>query len=271
MARLSFTLLLLACGTPVPALASPTADAGIAADSDELDREAKLAEFKAILARYPDDPDANFNIGVAYQLKEQPELALPHFETALKADQDDWHSVAKLVQVNQALGRLEARDRWRDRLLVLYREGKVLYPDAQPAPVYCRDQFRVEKFWVMVLEHFELIGRRAVRYTFDVLAKPGTPPPLRSISLGSYDFDQPGALRRGDISPGERLFHLDGYWPDNSHATYGFYGNEPSYDVVRKRVLAILESPASERRLTSSETVVSPGTANVFLFPDGGK
>jgi len=186
-------------------------------------------------------PDANFNVGVIYQLKEKPALALRHFQTALKADADDWHSVAKLVQVNQALGNLEARDRSRARLLALYQANKVVYPDGSVATVYCRDQFPIGKYWVMALESFELIGPRAVRYRFNILSKPEGGQDLRSITLGSYAVEQPGALQRGDIGPGERLFHLDGAWPNGTQVRYGVFRNEPDYDVLRKKVLALLQ------------------------------
>jgi tetratricopeptide (TPR) repeat protein len=242
MARLAFPLLLLlANGILGQAHAAPTGDAGMPADNDQQDRDGKLERFKAILARYPADPDANFNVGVIYQLKEKPALALRHFQTALKADADDWHSVAKLVQVNQALGNLEARDRSRARLLALYQANKVVYPDGSVATVYCRDQFPIGKYWVMALESFELIGPRAVRYRFNILSKPEGGQDLRSITLGSYAVEQPGALQRGDIGPGERLFHLDGAWPNGTQVRYGVFRNEPDYDVLRKKVLALLQ------------------------------
>jgi hypothetical protein len=36
------------------------------------------------------------------------------------------------------------------------------------------------------------------------------------------------------------MFHLDAYYPDNVHETYGFYEGEPSYEETRELVLSIL-------------------------------
>jgi tetratricopeptide (TPR) repeat protein len=219
--------------------------------------EKQLEEMLEAVKADPGDADAQFNLGLVYQLQEKPELAAPHFEAALKANPEDWHAVAKLVQVNQALNLLPARDAWREKLLAMYRAGKVVNPKMDS---YVRDQFRFDKYWVAVLEFFELTGPRAVRYSFEVLASPQKPDALRVISLGSYDFDQPLAHSSGTIGPNDRLFHLDGYWPDGSHATYAFYKNEPGYDGIRKYVLAILgnEPGTAPRSTTTPHLTTTP-------------
>jgi tetratricopeptide (TPR) repeat protein len=239
MARLPFLFLLCVCAVPGRALASPAADAGTPEDTDAQDRDAKLERFKAILARFPKDPDANFNIGILYQLKEEPQRALPHFETALKADKEDWHSLARLVQVNQALGKLKARDRSRARLLALYRAGKVVYPNAQVATVFSRDLFRLGKYWVVALESYEPAAQHGTLYSFEVLSKPEAGQKLRTLTLGSTE---PAALPRTDGGTKERLFLLVGHWPDGTQVPYRVFDNEPTYDALRKEVLAILSS-----------------------------
>jgi tetratricopeptide (TPR) repeat protein len=232
MPRLSFTLLLLlAPGLSTRSLASPASDAGAPVDSEAQDRDDKLLTLKAILARYPKDPDANFNIGVLYQLKEQPERALRHFETVVKEDPEDWHSIARLVQVNQALGKLKARDGWRSRLLTLYAQDKVVYPNAQVATVFCRDQFRLGSTWVMALESYAPRGPRPVRYSFEVLSKSEGGQKLRTLTLGAAPSPDAGTS-----------FHLVGHWPDGTDVTYRAFASEPSYDAVREAVLAILRS-----------------------------
>lgn len=187
---------------------------------------------------HPEDPDAHFNLGLAYQLEGKNAQALPEFEAAVSLAPDDWHSVAKLIQINQALGQLGERDRRRTQLLEMYRAGKVVNPKMD---VFCREQTVVGKNRVMVMESFELKGDRAVRYTFNVIPDDGTTTtPAFLISLGSYEWDQAVWRREGKLGPGERVFHLDGYWPDGSHATYGFFKGEPSYDDVRKIVFELL-------------------------------
>ena len=44
----------------------------------------------------------------------------------------------------------------------------------------------------------------------------------------------------GSIGADERLYHLDGYGPDGSHYTFGFFESQPKYDVVREMALEAL-------------------------------
>lgn len=49
------------------------------------------------------------------------------------------------------------------------------------------------------------------------------------------------ATRKPKPKEGERLFHLDGYFKNGGHATYGMYFPEPTYDETRAFVVKILE------------------------------
>jgi hypothetical protein len=94
----------------------------------------------------------------------------------------------------------------------------------------------------MAFEHFELKGERALRYVFSILDATGQAEDWR-ISLGSYNFTNNVWRETTKPTPkeGERLFHLDGYFKGGSHATFGMFAPEPTYDEVRARVIKILE------------------------------
>ena len=92
----------------------------------------------------------------------------------------------------------------------------------------------------MVFEHFELKGERALRYAFEII-DPEKGKSKYRISLGSYEPTTQFARETGQIGKNERMYHLDGYYPDGVHATFGFFTKEPSYEDTRKSVIAILQ------------------------------
>lgn len=184
----------------------------------------------------PSDTQNTYNVALHYQLNGNPKRALELFERVAKTDPNDWHTLSKLVQLHQALGDLPARDRRRAEVFKLYKAGKT---DAK-RPEFCREQFELEGQRVMVFESFELQGERAVRYSFRVVALPAEKL-SRVISLGSYDFTTQYMRESGQLKPNERAWHLDGYFPDNSHDTYGIFTKEPTYEETRAMVVEVLE------------------------------
>ncbi len=183
----------------------------------------------------PRDTQAAYNAGLHYQLTGNPKRALELFEKVAKADPNDWHTLTKLVQLHQALGNVAERDRRRAEVMKLFREGKT----DPKRPEFCREQFELKGQRVMVFESFELKGERAVRYSFRVVTLPGEKV-ARVISLGSYDFTTNYMREKGDLKPDERAWHLDGYFPDNTHETYGIFTKEPTYEQTREMVLEVL-------------------------------
>ena len=143
-----------------------------------------------------------------------------------------------MIQEYQALGKTKERNAQRDALLALRKKGKIESLDQKE--LYCRDQFSVGTNRVMTLEYFDLKGDRAVRYSFMVLDATGKKNMFK-ISLGSYDYMTKFLRAKGDLKKNERSFHLDGYFPDGEHRTYGFFTGEPEYDSVRVMVIEILE------------------------------
>ena len=59
------------------------------------------------------------------------------------------------------------------------------------------------------------------------------------VSLGSY----PGtnevwrATHKPKPKKGDRVFHLDAYYPNRAHSTLGFHFPEPGYDQTRAMVV----------------------------------
>jgi tetratricopeptide (TPR) repeat protein len=246
---------------PAPAAAVPQ-PAASETDADTCIKEAEalmdkgqyaeaLAAFRKALGVRPDDPALQYNGGLAAYLAGEFTTAAELWERLRKADPADWQVRAKLVQAYQALGKLDARDVARKELFALRASGA----DAELAEqaFYCRDQFETAGQRVMVFEHFELKGDRAVRYAFVVLGADGEEE--FHISLGSYESTNRFWRQTTQPPPdeGQRLFHLDGYY-SWGHATYGFYSPEPSYDDVRAAVEKILRKESKP----VSKSVVQP-------------
>ena len=166
------------------------------------------------------------------------EKALAHFERVVRIDTGDWRALAKTVQLYQVLGRNDERDLARKKLLVLRREGNTA--DLVATNEYCRDRFEVGKTAVLAMEQFGLEPPRYQRYRFYILdAVRGKA--LWEISYGSLQRTTEVARELGQIENDERIYHLDGYWPDGKHATFHMAGGELSYDEVRKLVVDVLE------------------------------
>jgi tetratricopeptide (TPR) repeat protein len=241
---LFFTILLVA-SFQVTTAQDPVARAEKAFESaNEKMEQRKFAEalklYQEALKGLPNEPTVYFNGGMAaYQAKDFVE-ATKMWKRTKELDPLDWHARAKLVQAYQAQQKLPERDAERTELFELWKSGKS--EELKAEIHYCRDQFEVKGKKVMVFEHFELKGDRALRYVFSVLNKKEDDEEWR-ISLGSYNLTN-SVWRMNKQPPpkeGERLFHLDGYWPTGSHATYGMYFPEPTYDETRSRVIQILE------------------------------
>ncbi|QQS42884.1 MAG: tetratricopeptide repeat protein [Acidobacteriota bacterium] len=212
-----------------------------------------LEQYEIALKIVPEEAAILFNAGMAAFATKKYESAETHWSVLKKIDPSDWHVRAKLIQTYQALGELEERDKERTELFEMKRTGKNAELNEQIE--YCRDQFEAGGKKVMAFELFELKGSRALRYVFSIMNEAGDGEEFR-ISLGSYDLTN--SVWRATTKPtpkeDERLFHLDGYFP-SSHATYGMFFPEPSYDDVRTMVINILE----KKEGPVSGTVYNPG------------
>lgn len=215
----------------------------------ELRGEAEaLDRFMKVLEIDPAHADAAYNAGTISQNAGNYEQALGYFNVVVSSNPDHWGARTKVIQLYQALGEYDLRDQARDELLDLRRRGEV--EDLAMATHYVRDQFDDRDKHVVVLEYFDLEGMTPMRYIFEIFDASSGKKQMQ-ISLGSYVFTRTIAKEQG-VDDADQLFHLDGYWPNGSHATYGFFIPEPTYDTVRKLVLEILDdklSPVSSLHL----------------------
>ena len=222
-----------------------------------------LARYREGLQHFPSDPALLYNASTAAIIVGDFQTAAPYLKQLVGLYPEEWQSRAKLIQTYQALGDLKARDTHRALLFDLRKRGggeDKERPEMSLArqEVYCRERLEVAGKKVMVFEHFELKGPRALRYAFVVLDEAGERESYR-ISLGSYDATNGlwAELNKEKARQG-RLFHLDGYFRDGSHATYGMYHPEPSYDEVRAVVIKILEG---QKNPVSTSTPGRPAPA----------
>lgn len=209
--------------------------------------DAALAKYQQILAIEPDAPGPLYNGGLAAFIGKNYEEALRFWKRLKEIDPADWQLRTKLIQTYQALGLTEKRDAERGELFKLRAEGNI--GELRDAEYYVREQAEFSGRRVMVFEHFELKGDRALRYVFYILGDDGKPE--FRISLGSYETTNRIWKELEKRGANERLFHLDGYFP-NGHATYGMFTREPTYEETRQMVLKIL---AGEKNPISSSTV----------------
>lgn len=197
-----------------------------------------LARYREGLVIAPTHPGLLYNAGLAAYLSNDFTAAAELWRRIRELYPEDWQTRTKLVQVYQALGNLEARDEERAALF----ERRKLGGDEglTKEEFYCRDQFEMGGRKVMAFEHFELKGSRAIRYRFAVMDPAGKQRDFR-ISLGSYEAMNSFLGAAGRLKEGERVFHLDAYYQNGAHLTFGFYTPEPSYDEVKRLVIQILE------------------------------
>ena len=208
----------------------------------------------------PGSASASYDLGLLHQSRKHHEAALHWFQRAATANPGDWRTIAKLVQVFQALGRTAERDRARAKLLDLHRSRAVEKAE------FCREQFQEGRYSIMAFERFELAGEWSVRYRF-VLADETSSRPERVVALGSYRVTTELARLDSVVGRGERILHLDGYGPGMEHQTFAFYQREPPYEEIRERVVEI----ARNTRQPISATIVSPGGVALSYLPDSAQ
>jgi tetratricopeptide (TPR) repeat protein len=201
-----------------------------------------LARYKEAATRLPNDPAILWNGGTAAFFARDYATAIDWWNRLKTSEPNNWRVRAKLIQTYQAAGRKPERDAERRSLIALRNGGTI--KDLAAEERFCRDQFFHADKQVFAYEHFDLSGERALRYNFLVFT-PGKDTLDFRVSLGSYKTTNDIARELGEIKPGQRLFHLDGYYENGrAHKTFGFFNTEPTYDTVRSQVLRILDGKA---------------------------
>ncbi len=201
---------------------------------------AAVTNYLAALEILPEDPSLLYNGGFAALLNKDASTAAKLLSRLKKVEPDDWQARAKLIQAYQILGNTQERNRERDELFALKKSGSV--KELNQHIQYCRDRFEAGGKSILAFELFEFKGPRGMRYVFSVL-NDGRGTEEYRISLGSYDTTN--SIWRETTNPkpkeGVRLFHLDGYFPNGGHATYGMFPGEPTYEETKRMVVEILD------------------------------
>jgi tetratricopeptide (TPR) repeat protein len=193
--------------------------------------------FLKALTIDPDQGNIAFNAGQCCQNLGRHKQALGHFLTATRLDPADWNAITKTIQEYETLGMEEERDRARDVLYRLRKKGKI--ESLNKANLYIREQFECGDKKIFVIEYFEMKGSMAKKLSFNI-KKRKTGKLLYKVSLGSYDFTNTMAKISGELSEGNRIWHLDRY-TGKKHTTISFFDGEPPYDVVRSLVVEVIE------------------------------
>ena len=203
-------------------------------------------ELNAALKENPENRSALYNLGLLNYLDGAAEESIDPWIKLESLEPNDWQLKAKIIQAYSASGQKEERELRIKELRRLRSSGK--FPDLSEATFFIRDQFQAGEFYVHVFDYYDMnaewrMGPIAWKF---YLTKDGEDVE-RFISLGSYDSTTQIAREMGDIGEDDRIYHLDEYWSDGSHATHGMYKNKPGYDPIKPKVVQILKGEASPR------------------------
>lgn len=133
-------------------------------------------------------------------------------------------SHGSLVMALQLAGKRSEREIARAALYQLWRQQSEATPK-RPAS-FRRDDFEHEGKKIVAAEFFESNGQAALKYEFFVFEGVGKPI-IYKISFASRE------------SAG-RTYHLDRYYPDSAHESFGSFESELSYDEVKAIVIAVV-------------------------------
>ncbi len=194
-------------------------------------------ELIAALKEDPSDPSALYNLGLMNYLAEDFAGAIKQWKTLQTLDPEDWRVREKLVQAYWAAGDKTAANAEITALREARNSKK--YEELTKKEFFICDQFQIGKIRAFVLEYYELKGERPLSWKF--ILRSGDEDLDHRFSVGSYPAATAIAREQGTIGPDERQYHLDGYWNNGSHATYGFYRGRPDYQNVRNQVQQIIK------------------------------
>lgn len=209
-------------------------------------------ELKQILVEDPDNSAALYNLGLAYFLEEDFAQAIGPWETLCSLEPHDWQLRAKLIQCYWAAGKKDEAATAIKQLRTAWATEK--YQDLHAQAFFIRDQFTVGDVRVFALEYYMPEGPRPLLWKFMLSRGEDTLSPY--LSVGCYEATTEIMRAKGAIGPDDRVFHLDEYREDGSHACYVFYRNKPTYESVRSEVEQIL---GGKKQPISSTTVSEDG------------
>ncbi len=226
-------------------------------DLKKGDAAGALAALQPALAAFPNDAKVLMLSGEAAMESQQNQVALGLFERALaEKPPDEW-------QVRFALMQLQARlAQWKefDANLAALKAAKKAGNPQLDSPGFVVDEFEAGGQKVTVAYYPLLAGKYHTLYRF-ILPRPAQIDTSASMNAGggdrckdpnfrpyldleSDDVDQsmhPELAKKGD-----RVYSLDTYPAPCSQGLIQFYMGEPKYEVLRAKVIELLDKNAKK-------------------------
>jgi tetratricopeptide (TPR) repeat protein len=252
--RALLVLLAICSLTAAPALADDTetqlqTGKTLLNEALESNDRQKLDQAATIFQAQLDKPGFDQSILVAqvnntaqlYQSMEQPKQSLDWWQRLIKIEPENWRAWAKVMQCSQALSDLKQRDDARDKVIELYKQGKVTQK------FYCREQFSSGDKKIMALEYFKPDTDLGVEMVFRITPKNDPETQFRRYTLGEIASDTQIARELKEIGPRDHMYSIDGF-DQRGQWLLKMTAKKPSYEQLRAMVLADLEKvrPATQ-------------------------
>jgi tetratricopeptide (TPR) repeat protein len=220
---------------PPPTSSSETAVDALTRGAERMearDYAGALAAFQRCAQLAPKDDRCPYNGGLAAYLDGKFGVAVEQWKRAKALDARSWRVRAKLIQAYQGAGDLRGRDAERAELFA-QRARAAEGDELRTLDSYCREQWTFGAYRVMAFEYFDTNGPgMLLRYRF-LIGKDGGAEGAEWLGLASIPSERGrgyGLLKLAGAG-GEVVFL----------AEYASWSTEPSYDELRKVIVAILQ------------------------------
>ena len=198
-----------------------------------------LAIFQQVLKANPNDVAGNLLAATAALDLYRGNLAVQYAERARALDPGNWKVHTTLVAAYAATGKTQQRDAERELLRKFHEDPKT--PEAMQTSGFLLEMFPVKQYRIDAVEYFKPMGKFHLYYRFIIRNAAGHS--LWKIDVQSNDFDEASWAKAHSqqAAAGERQFQLAGDGGD-MHTDYGMLSGTPNYDVIRARVVQILQA-----------------------------
>jgi hypothetical protein len=189
------------------------------------------------------------------------QFALETLKPMEAADANDWQAAALLARVYAESGQKQQRDAEIAHLVDLHK--RVASPQIAQLQQFLLERIPTGNGSMRIWYSLEPWGKYQTYIFSRIYDQSGQQ--IYHITLESADYDQPlFAKQHPDLAAqGIRLFSLDGWGepqklPDGgssfTHATFGFFNGQPSYDDIRERMVQIAEGRSGPMSKTERTT-----------------
>jgi hypothetical protein len=188
-------------------------------------------------------------------------FALDSLKPLEAADANDWQAAGLLARVYAETGQKQQRDAEIAHLVDLHQ--RAVSPQIGKLQQFLLERIPIANGSIRIWYSLEPWGNYKTYIYSRVYDQTGQQ--VFRVSLESGDFDQPlFAKQHPDwAAKGMRLFSLDGYGQPQktpnggatfTHMTFGFFDGQPSYDIVRERIIQIAEGRVKPMSTTEKTT-----------------